>query len=77
MADNTIRNIRHSLEAGVMTYSEHDVRNRLINLYEAAWDAQHGDGCLLTKFKYVGDTSVVEKSIELAASWDSAWHFDA
>jgi len=74
---NTVENIRGRLNKGTMTYSVYDANHMLIELYEAQWDAHHGEPCLKTEFKYVTDTTRLMASRETVVGWDSAWDFDS
>ena len=72
----TVAAIRANLEAGVKTYCVYDANRRITHLYEATAKCDHGDKCLLTKFKYIGDTTDILSTIEEVTLWDSAWDFD-
>jgi hypothetical protein len=72
----TVSAIRANLEAGVKSYCIYDASRRITHLYEATANCEHGDKCLLTRFKYVGDTSDILSTIETVVEWDSAWDFD-
>lgn len=51
--------------------------NRIKVIYEAPADTQHNQECLKTIFVYIGTSSSVLLSKEVAARWDSAFDDDA
>ena len=69
--------IRSALSSGVKTYAVYNLSHNLTHYYEAQVDASSGEACLLTRYKYVVDTSMVERTIETIVAWDDAWNFEA
>lgn len=72
--DSSADSILKSLGGEVVkTKSFIDGSDRVTERYEALANTGHGGPCLKTEYTYHGTTSVVDKSKESQATWDSAW----
>lgn len=85
MGDPTLRkstadNIKSQLTSGAKTYSLRDGSGRITHFYEAPHNANNGDACLLTMFKYtdgpLGSSRNVLATKEFVVAWDSSWDFE-
>jgi exosome complex RNA-binding protein Rrp42 (RNase PH superfamily) len=75
MADNSRRNrtLKSTVNEMFKAKNIYDVTDRLIERYEAPFDAKDGDPCLKTTIVYVGTTRAVDAQKEEEATWNSAW----
>lgn len=51
----------------------YDGSGRMISIYTAHSEAEHGNGCMLTQYVYEGATNRVSFHKESLSTWDSAW----
>lgn len=72
---NSHQSLIPSFIKGAPTKRKHvyDELSRLVEIYEAVFNAPHGGPCLKTTYTYVGNTGLVDTSIETLAQWDSSW----
>lgn len=73
-ADSNADSVLRALGGEVIkTKSFIDVDNNVTERYEALANTEHGKPCLKTEYTYHAGTTVVDKSKESLAAWDSSW----
>jgi hypothetical protein len=65
--------VKSHLAEAVKQYIVYDVSGRMIEVYSARTDAEHGESCGKTEYGYDAATTRVIKMKESLSAWDSSW----
>ncbi len=61
------------LKENIKQWFVYDGTSRMVNVYEAAYNAADGDPCLKTTYSYVSTSTRIQAMKEEDATWDDSW----